>query len=200
MTQNTSKSQLQKLAEDFPAECLQVLNKGGARLIYVPVAEVISRMNAVLDEWSIVSADCWENGDSVIAKVTVEAVVDGSHRTHIGFGGQKIKFAKSKDGEPRVPVDIGDEYKGAMSDAFKKAAQQLGVGLSLARKEEAKAADNAADPDVIRRITAYLTGLEGKARDAAAEWVKENVGKRVRDVNVDEADLIVAHFGLDGPS
>ena len=33
-------------------------------------------------------------------------------------------------------LDLGDEMKGAVSDALKKAAQHFGVGLYLARSEE----------------------------------------------------------------
>ena len=35
------------------------------------------------------------------------------------------------------PVDLGNEFKGAVSDATKKAAQSLGVGIYLARSDEA---------------------------------------------------------------
>jgi hypothetical protein len=52
--------------------------------------------------------------------------------TKDGFGGQKIK--RTKAGEI---VDLGDEFKGAFSDALKKAAQQFGVALYLARSDEA---------------------------------------------------------------
>jgi hypothetical protein len=36
---------------------------------------------------------------------------------------------------------LGDEFKGAVSDAFKKACQMLGVGLYLARTDDALYAD-----------------------------------------------------------
>jgi hypothetical protein len=48
--------------------------------------------------------------------------------TRDGVGGQTIK--RKRDGGI---VDLGDEYKGAVSDALKKAAQSFGVGLYLAR-------------------------------------------------------------------
>jgi hypothetical protein len=60
-----------------------------------------------------------------------------------GFGGQTIK--RKKDG---TIVDLGDEMKGAVSDALKKAAQTLGVGLYLARSEEALEADVEPIPEV----------------------------------------------------
>ena len=48
------------------------------------------------------------------------------------------------------PVDLGNEFKGAVSDATKKAAQSLGVGIYLARSDEALEleASEPADPKV----------------------------------------------------
>jgi hypothetical protein len=54
--------------------------------------------------------------------------------TRDGVGGQTIK--RKRDGGI---VDLGDEYKGAVSDALKKAAQSFGVGLYLARGHSAPA-------------------------------------------------------------
>jgi hypothetical protein len=64
--------------------------------------------------------------------VRVKANIDGVTVTREGMGGQKIKLNKQGD-----PLDLGDEVKGAVSDALKKAVQTLGVGLYLARSEDA---------------------------------------------------------------
>jgi hypothetical protein len=112
----------------------RTLNKGGASLTYIPVSEVINRMNKVLgvEEWSF-SINKWEQiGTSIVAHVVVNANINGKVVSRDGVGGQKIKI--NKQGEP---VDIGDEVKGAVSDALKKAVQTLGIGLYLARSEEA---------------------------------------------------------------
>jgi recombination DNA repair RAD52 pathway protein len=112
----------------------RTLNKGGASLTYIPVSEVINRMNKVLgvEEWSF-SINKWEQiGTSIVAHVVVNANINGKVVSRDGVGGQKIKM--NKQGEP---VDIGDEVKGAVSDALKKAVQTLGIGLYLARSEEA---------------------------------------------------------------
>jgi recombination DNA repair RAD52 pathway protein len=112
----------------------RTLNKGGASLTYIPVSEVINRMNKVLgvEAWSF-SINKWEQiGTSIVAHVIVHANINGVTVSRDGVGGQKIKM--NKQGEP---VDIGDEVKGAVSDALKKAVQTLGVGLYLARSEDA---------------------------------------------------------------
>ena len=127
--------------EPFPKEVERQLKKGGASLTYIPVSEVISRLNKVLgfDGWSYEIVKCERDSldsDFIIAHVRMTVYPPGGDNFTIvskdGFGGQKIKRTKNGD-----IVDLGDEFKGAVSDALKKAAQALGVGLYLARSEEA---------------------------------------------------------------
>jgi hypothetical protein len=127
----------QQLSEPFPREMEKILKKGGASLTYIPVSEVIARMNRVLgvNGWNSqvikVERDALDP-DFIVAHVQVTATIDGVLVAKDGLGGQTVK--RKKDGGI---VDLGDEYKGAVSDAFKKACQMLGVGLYLARAEEA---------------------------------------------------------------
>ena len=132
---------IQQLAEPFPREMEKILKKGGASLTYIPVSEVITRLNKVLgiDSWSFNIISCQRDSidpDFIVAHVRLMWHPDGTRPESIivrdGFGGQKIKRTKTGD-----IVDLGDEMKGAVSDALKKAAQTLGVGLYLARSEEA---------------------------------------------------------------
>jgi hypothetical protein len=124
----------QQLTEPFPQEMERSLNKGGANLTYIPVSEVINRMNKVLgvEQWSFTVRSWQHLGTSIVAHVRVKANIDGVTVTREGVGGQKIKLNKQGD-----PLDLGDEVKGAVSDALKKAVQTLGVGLYLARSEDA---------------------------------------------------------------
>jgi recombination DNA repair RAD52 pathway protein len=131
---------MQQLSEPFPREVERQLKKGGTSLTYIPVSEVINRLNKVLgfDAWSYEIIKCERDAldpDFIVAHVRM-TVYPGSDKfvsvTKDGFGGQKIKRTKQGD-----IVDLGDEFKGAVSDALKKAAQALGVGLYLARSEEA---------------------------------------------------------------
>ena len=130
----TTNNTYQNLSEPFPQEMERTLNKGGANLTYIPVSEVINRMNKILgvENWSF-TVESWQQlGTSIVAHVRVLATIDDTSVTRDGVGGQKIKM--NKQGEP---VDIGDEVKCAVSDALKKAVQTLGVGLYLARSEDA---------------------------------------------------------------
>jgi hypothetical protein len=85
--------------------------------------------------------------DWVVAHVRVTVAVPNAKSDdriiahYDGVGGQQVK--RKKSGEI---VDLGDEFKGAVSDALKKALQQIGLGLYLARTEDAIYADEAYEP------------------------------------------------------
>ena len=131
-----------ELAKDFPDQSLRQLVKQGTSLTYVPIAEVINRMNRVvgINNWSTeivkVERDAL-NPEWVIAWVRVNIRIGDRVVSKDGVGGQQVKMKRDKSG----PVDLGDEFKGAVSDATKKAIQQLGVALYLARDEQSTALD-----------------------------------------------------------
>jgi hypothetical protein len=139
----------QALSEQFPAEMERMLNKGGTNLTYIPVSEVINRLNKVLgvDRWSFKIVRCERDAtdlDFVVAHVRIDWFPeDALIVSRDGFGGQKIK--RTKQG---TIVDLGDEFKGAISDALKKAAQTLGVALYLARSEDAMVMEQVMDTPV----------------------------------------------------
>lgn len=131
--------------EPFPPEFERQVKKGGASLTYIPISEVITRLNKVvgIDKWSFTINYCERDKsdpDFVVASVSLRVMFGSGDKQEMiirdGIGGQKIKRTKQGD-----IVDLGDEFKGAVSDALKKAAQTLGIGLYLARSEEALEAD-----------------------------------------------------------
>ena len=141
------------LAEPFPAEMEKTLVKSGVSLVYLPISEVINRLNKVLgtDSWSFVvmsiSRDSYDN-DEIIAHVNLSVDFgDGKIVNKHGIGGQSVKRAKSTG----KPLDLGNDFKGAVSDALKKAAQQLGVGLYLARSADAMDIEDAMDADLLNK-------------------------------------------------
>ena len=161
-----------QLTESFPPEMEKRLNKGGANLVYVPISEVINRMNKVLgvENWSFTVKNWQQLGTSIVAQVSVVATIEGNTVTRDGVGGQKIKMSKNGD-----PVDIGDEVKGAVSDALKKAVQTLGICLYLARSEEAIEIEQAMEattvvslaPVVSPKYAQFKTLLEAKDENRA---------------------------------
>ena len=141
------------LSEQFPKEMERNLNKGGTNLTYIPVSEVINRMNKVLgvENWSFSIKGYTEIGDSIVAHVTVIATIDGKEVSRDGVGGQKIKRIKATG----LAVDYGDEVKGSVSDALKKAVQTLGVGLYLARSDDAMEIEQAMDAPVDESVQTW---------------------------------------------
>lgn len=170
-----------ELAKPFPQEMLGTLNKGGTRLTYVPIAETINRLNTVLGlgNWSAQTLRCERdtlNPEWVIAHVRVTIQTgQGGVAIYEGHGGQQIKMMKDDKG----PVDLGDEFKGAESDAFKKALQKIGIGLDLARKDDAKgyearqeaqASFKPAEASLVQSIKDTVAELPEEQKTALRAW------------------------------
>jgi hypothetical protein len=96
----------------------------GGSLSYVEGCEYIKRLNAALDgAWSfeITAHQVTDNECIVIGKLTADGIVK------MAFGGSDIK-RKKETGEV---ICLADDLKAAATDALKKAASLLGVGLHL---------------------------------------------------------------------
>ena len=189
---------LTALSEPFDPSVEKQLKKGGASLTYIPVSEVITRLNRVLgvDMWSYEILSCVRDSldpDYIVAHVRLTTTFVPTNDapaltvTKDGIGGQKIKRTKNGD-----IVDLGDEMKGAVSDALKKAAQHFGVGLYLARSEESinleyaqDTADQPISPEHFEKLREVLNSQSQITIDACrahwseisdnAEFVNENV-------------------------
>lgn len=175
-----------KLAEPFPLEQLKKHPSKG--LTYIPIPEVVARLNRVLGSgnWNSEIVRVWEAGlvstetgeypKWVMAHVRLSGEVDGVLFHYDGVGGQEVQFT----GKPafKGPVDIGDTYKGAVSDATKKAAQSLGVGLELAREDDAMHYEQAArEADQPKATTAVLDRIKGLVADLSEDDRKKFVKK-----------------------
>jgi hypothetical protein len=109
--------------------------RGGVHLTYVSGEQVVRRLNDVLGVggWSfrILSHDIHKEADEVWALGELVAHIDGQPVVRQQFGSQKVKRSRSTG----APLDLGFDLKGAATDALKKCAMLLGVGLYLSRKE-----------------------------------------------------------------
>ena len=173
------------LNEPFPKEVERQLKKGGTSLTYIPVSEVISRLNKVLgfDGWAYEIIKCERDAldpEFIVAHVRLSVLSkdDFINVVKDGFGGQKIKRTKAGD-----IVDLGDEFKGAVSDALKKAAQALGVGLYLARSEEAMEieAEVSIDPmieELWEQFVSLSRGLTSEMKTKLNSFWIEHAGDR----------------------
>lgn len=194
---------LDALSEPFPQEVERQLKKGGTSLTYIPVSEVITRLNKVLgvDMWSYTIERCERDAldpDYIVAHVRLTATFvptnDAPTITIVkdGVGGQKIKRTRNGD-----ILDLGDEMKGAVSDALKKAAQHFGVGLYLARTEESlhleALEDSADDPISAEHFQKLRDLLNAQApqviEDAKEYWSAISDGASFENGNINREKL-----------
>lgn len=127
------KQQLESLQTPFsPSDIRQREGSFGKTLDYIEAHSVIARLNdALTGEWSfeVVSWEVNEEADEVI----VLGKLSAGSVTKMQIGGSKRKRQKQSGNLVSLGVDI----KAAASDALKKCATLLGVGLHLYRSEEA---------------------------------------------------------------
>jgi hypothetical protein len=133
--------------------------RGGVELEYITGEQCVSRLNQVLGPlgWSFVVREHGLNAEAdeiwVLGELTI--TVDGTTATRQQFGSQKIKRARQTGN----PLDIGFDLKGATTDALKKCASLVGVGLYLSRKE-APAAESVVTGDTGERLNCEKCGQE----------------------------------------
>jgi len=122
-----------RLAAPFEVTFTDV--RGGVELTYVSGEQVVRRLNEVLGVagWSfrIVRHAIHTEADEVWALGELIAEIDDKTVVRQQFGSQKLRRSRSSG----APLDIGFDLKGAATDAMKKCASLLGVGLYLSRKE-----------------------------------------------------------------
>ena len=171
------KTQAEQLAEPFDDILIYQRSVGGRSFDYVAVAEYIARLNKVLGtgNWNYEILKCHvqpEYKDSVIAHVRVTANVDGQIAVKEAYGGAKVKMMKSGG-----VMDLGNDFKSASSDAFKKACQGFGIALHLARSEESLALDieesYPVEGEHWQVFAENFKSLDDEKKNQFREWFKE---------------------------
>jgi hypothetical protein len=123
----------ERLAQPFDTTFKDV--RGGVELEYITGEQAVSRLNEVLGVagWSVRVLEHGYNQEAdeiwVLAELT--ATLEGTAVVRQQFGSQKVRRSRTTDS----PLDIGFDLKGATTDALKKCASLVGVGLYLSRKE-----------------------------------------------------------------
>lgn len=138
-------------------------------LEYLTGEQVVSRLNEVLGPagWSFaVKEHGYEaEADELWALGRLEATVDGVSVVREQFGSQKHNRRRS-DGQI---LDHGFDLKGATTDALKKCATLIGVGLYLAEKDGGIPQDDAPKAaGTPARTTAPAAASSGSTRTSAA--------------------------------
>ena len=169
MTEDLSFATLQTaLAAEFDETFTDT--RGGVTLTYITGEQVISRLNDVLGVfgWDFAVREHGYNQEAdeiwVLGRLTVYL------RDHHGpeplvtreqFGSQKLRRSRNTD----AILDIGFDLKGATTDALKKCASLVGVGLYLSHKDPPPEAQErppqpqrAAEPPRLTQETARANG------------------------------------------
>ena len=122
----------ERLCEEFETTFTDV--RGGVEVTFVSGEQIVTRLNQVLgvSGWSfrVLKHEIHAEADEVWALGELVADIDGRCVTRQQFGSQKIRRSRSTG----APLDLGFDLKGASTDAMKKCASLLGVGLYLSRK------------------------------------------------------------------
>jgi Rad52/22 family double-strand break repair protein len=126
--------------------------RGGVDLEYITGEQCVSRLNQVLGPagWSFTVREHGLNAEAdevwVLGELTL--VLDGQTAVRQQFGSQRVKRNRTSG----TPLDVGFDLKGAATDALKKCASLIGVGLYLSRKEPAPTEAASGDGDRGERL------------------------------------------------
>lgn len=144
--QTLSEAQVDFLLQRTPRHEIKYRQgRGGLQFAYVEHGYVTERLNMVFGfnwDFEVVDKQILEDEVVVEAKLTVRTP-GGQTIVKTQFGGADIKRHASGNKNGR-PLSIADDFKAAASDALKKCASLLGVGLDLYgrdRPEESEQAD-----------------------------------------------------------
>jgi len=146
--------------------------RGGQMLSYVETPAVIRRLNEAFDyEWDfeIEQFQLTENEAVVLAKLTVYH--EKGSIVKMQFGSSAL--AKGKDG---TVYNAGDALKAAASDALKKCATLLGIGLHLYEDEVEPKPEKPFDPrDAFEKCVAAFgrKAVEDELRRYGIESLKD---------------------------
>lgn len=186
LMQTFNEAQVDFLLQRTPAKEIKTRQgKGGRQFAYVEHGYVTERLNLVFGfNWDFEVVDKQILDDEVIveARLTVRTP-QGQTIVKTQFGGADIERHSSgaKNGRP---LSIADNYKSACSDALKKCASLLGIGLDLYGRDMEPATEDAPPPlppqqppavkmserhqhDEIRRLIAAL----GQPEQTVLDWL-----------------------------
>jgi hypothetical protein len=176
LTQSLSQAQVDFLLQRTPKK--EIKTRQGARgmmLSYVEHGYVTERLNVVFGfnwDFEIVDKQILEDEVVVEAKLTVRTPA-GQTIIKTQFGGADIKRHSSGAKSGR-PLSIADDYKAAGSDALKKCASLLGIGLDLYGRDRAEEKAMPSASDIMSRYRRAWSQLR------KSEWADEQIAAQCR--------------------
>ena len=189
----TFEEQVRLLLMPTPKEFIKKRKgRGGQMFDYVDYQYFINFMNMVFGfDWSSEIKRTEKIGDSFIVDMSVTATfLNGKTVTKQHGGGHAIDIIK----ETGKPVSIENNYKAAISDAFKKACSMFGIARDVYKKVEVKEEERS------QSFTVKMSKWQGeeikKLRDSSLmtpegvkkidEWLKSDPTKGDADVKIQQ--------------
>lgn len=217
-----SSSAMSEIYEQLTAPFAHTFKKPGSNLDYITGEQVTSRLNEVIgwDGWTfrVLEHGYDESADELwcLGELTIGSTIRNQ------FGSQKPNRYSSGKNEGKI-IDLGFDLKGAATDALKKCASLIGVGLYLHEKESAhREAPRQAPPTsiapaeaspgrtydaeellslmgqfgVTKEMLIKITGVSTNGNPQISRWLSLNQGKTVSDLISRAADLKSAAVGV----
>jgi hypothetical protein len=154
LMQTLSEAQVDFLMQRTPKREIKMRQgRGGLQFAYVEHGYVTERLNLVFGfnwDFEIVDKQILEDEVIVEARLTVRTP-GGQTIVKTQFGGADIKrhALGPKNGRP---LSIADDYKAAASDALKKCASLLGIGLDLYGRDRPAEQSDRSEADTPTRL------------------------------------------------
>ena len=172
--------------------------RGGLQFAYVEHGYVTERLNMVFGfnwDFEIIDKQILEDEVIVEAKLTVRTP-KGQTIVKTQFGGADIKRHASGPKMGR-PLSIADDYKAAGSDALKKCASLLGIGLDLYGRDRmdddlprlAEEPPPVRVPEPVKRDTTNITPLNAPSAGLCSPSQVQEIGRLVRKCGMIPSEL-----------
>lgn len=150
LLQTLSEAQVDFLLQRTPKHEIKTRQgRGGLQFSYVEHGYVTERLNLVFGfnwDFEVMDKQILDDEAIVEARLTVRTP-GGQTIVKTQFGGAEIK-RHSSGARSGKPLSIADDYKAAASDALKKCASLLGIGLDLYGRDRPYDMDDAVTPEI----------------------------------------------------
>jgi len=125
--------------------------KGGGKWTYVTAGYVKKVLNFVFGgnwDFEIVDDRFIPEAKQVLVKGRLTVRADGNTIVKMQYGRADVKYRKSD----QTPLDLGNDFKAAASDALKKCASEIGVAADVYNPQEFKEANVGSSEDQLDQL------------------------------------------------
>ncbi len=158
--------------------------RGGKTFTYVTGFWIARQLNALFDynwDWKVLREHIGQTQVWVLGSLTIRLETEGGKYVTVfkeAFGGADIKMAS---GTSNV-IDIGDDLKGASTDALKKAASLFGLAADVYGPSEGTTKDeNQIAPEILTALFRRGGQLDW-SEEQTREWIKKEGGAELEEL------------------